>query len=376
MDELTVIGAENGALIVVSEDGNRYRVPITEALHTALRQNRPAAPVAHRVSPREIQAMIRAGKSAAEVVAETGEPAEYVHRFEGPVIAEREYVVTAARSVPVAVVAETESGVASHTFGGVIDSRLSELSAKDVRWSSWKTDLHWIVTVAFSDAEVEREARWTFDPKKATLIPSNHEAQSLSQQGEAPPTLIPRLRAVPIPQSEDRTRFDSGAFLLDDDIASIGSPAAPTSGASSVSASIPSAPLAPAAIPHSRMGVRTAGDDADTADVSQTADLLEALRRRRGEREAAPPDELEAAKAAHPSTGSIRIVDVPLDFSADSAPEPGDEIAPRATAPSAVGTSLGAANDTGPVKSARRGRAAMPSWDEIVFGARPDDDPA
>lgn len=187
MDELTVIGAENGALIVVSEDGDRYRVPITEALHTALRQNRPAAPVAHRVSPREIQAMIRAGKSAAEVVAETGEPAEYVQRFEGPVIAEREYVVTAARSVPVAVAADTESGVASHTFGGVIDSRLTELKAASVTWSSWKTDLHWIVTVAFLDAGVEREARWTFDPKKATLIPSNHEAQSLSQQGEAPP---------------------------------------------------------------------------------------------------------------------------------------------------------------------------------------------
>ncbi|GAA1697501.1 septation protein SepH [Microcella alkalica] len=366
MDELTVIGAENGALIVVSEDGNRYRVPITEALHTALRQNRPAAPVAHRVSPREIQAMIRAGKSAAEVVTETGEPAEYVQRFEGPVVAEREYVVTAARSVPVAVAAETESGVASHTFGGVIDTRLSELSATDVRWSSWKTDLHWIVTVSFLDAGVEREARWTFDPKKATLIPSNHEAQSLSQQGEAPPTLIPRLRAVPIQQAEERTRFDSGAFLLDDDITSIGSPEAP---ASSSSVSIPSAPPAPAALPHSRMGVRTAGDDGDTADVSQTADLLEALRRRRGEREAAPRDDIEAAKAAHPSTGSIRIVDVSLDFSSDSAPEPED--APRATAPT-----IGGANDTGPVKSARRGRAAMPSWDEIVFGARPDDDPA
>jgi len=135
MDELTVIGAENGALIVVSEDGLRYRVPITEALHTALRQNRPAAPAAHRVSPREIQAMIRAGKSAAEVVAETGESPEYVQRFEGPVIAEREYVVTAARSVPVAVAADTGSGIAAHTFGGVIDSRLSELSATDVSWS-------------------------------------------------------------------------------------------------------------------------------------------------------------------------------------------------------------------------------------------------
>lgn len=373
MDELTVIGAENGALIVVSEDGDRYRVPITEALHTALRQNRPAAPVAHRVSPREIQAMIRAGKSAAEVVAETGEPAEYVQRFEGPVIAEREYVVTAARSVPVAVAADTESGIASHTFGGVIDSRLSELKAASVSWSSWKTDLHWIVTVAFLDAGVEREARWTFDPKKATLIPSNHEAQSLSQQGEAPPTLIPRLRAVPIEPAEDRTRFDSGAFMLDDDIAGIGSPAAPSTASSSVSASVPSAPLAPASLPHHRMGIRTAGDDADTADVSQTADLLEALRRRRGERESAPHDDLEAAKAAHPSTGSIRIVDIPLDMGVDSAAEP--EEAPQAGAP-APAPARASTQDTGPVKSARRGRAAMPSWDEIVFGARPDDDPA
>ena len=374
MDELTVIGAENGALIVVSEDGLRYRVPITEALHTALRQNRPAAPVAHRVSPREIQAMIRAGRSAAEVVADTGESLEYVQRFEGPVIAEREYVVTAARSVPVAVAADTGSGVASHTFGGVIDSRLSELSATDVTWASWKTDLHWIVTVSFLDAGVEREARWTFDPKKSTLIPSNHEAQSLSQQGEAPPTLIPRLRAVPLDASEERTRFDSGAFLLDDHAAD-DAPVGPLSAVSAPSASVPSAPLAPAALPHHRMGVRTAGDDADTADISQTADLLEALRRRRGEREAAPRDDLEAAKAAHPSTGSIRIVDIPLDLGTASAGEPEEVLDTAAPAPlSAASTS--AASDGAPAKASRRGRAAMPSWDEIVFGARPDDDPA
>lgn len=364
MDELTVIGAENGALIVVSADGDRYRVPITEALHTALRQNRPAAPAAHRVSPREIQAMIRSGKSAAEVVSETGEPAEYVQRFEGPVLAERDYVVTAARSVPVAVATDTDSRVGSHTFGGVIDSRLAELKAAGVRWASWKTDLHWIVTVGFIDAEVEREARWTFDPKKSTLVPSNHEAQSLSQQGEAPPTLIPRLRAVPVEQSESRTRFDSGAFLVGEDPADLSAPSA------AGPASAPHPPLAPASLPGSRMGVRTAPvDDADTADVSQTADLLEALRRRRGERETAPRDDREAAKAAHPSTGSIRIVEVPLDLDADSEAEPDD-----ASHPNGLGTN--GMSDTGPLKGARRGRATMPSWDEIVFGARPDDDPA
>lgn len=359
MEELTVIGAENGALVVVGDDGTRYRVPITEALHTAIRQNRPAQPAAHRVSPREIQAQIRAGRSAAEVVAATGESLEYVQRFEGPVLAEREYVVTAARSVPVAVAADTESGVAAHTFGGVIDQRLDELGATDVAWSSWKADALWTVRVAFLDGEVEREALWSFDPKKSTLSPTNHEAQSLSQQGDAPATALPRLRAVTTdaPADEPTTgRFDSGAFHLGADA------------------------VAPA--PPSRMGVRTDPAEAAPSTMGQTADLLEALRRRRGEREAAPQDDREAARAAHPSTGTIRVIDVPLGGTdmADTADAPtligmdGDlrpADASPASAPSAASPAEPAAKP-----SAKRGRAAMPSWDEIVFGARPDDDPA
>jgi hypothetical protein len=86
---------------------------------------------------------------------------------------------------------------------------------------------------------------------------------------------------------------------------------------------------------------------------NQTADLLEALRRRRGERESASFDD-EDARAAHPSTGSIRIVDIPLD---EEQPAP----SPRSTQPQ---------------PRVKKGRATMPSWDEIVFGARPDDDPA
>jgi hypothetical protein len=31
-------------------------------------------------------------------------------------------------------------------------------------------------------------------------------------------------------------------------------------------------------------------------------------------------------------------------------------------------------NPTGPIGKGRKGRAAMPSWDEIVFGARTDED--
>lgn len=358
MDELTVIGAENGALVVVSADGSRFRVPITEALHTALRQNRPAAPAPHRVGPREVQALIRQGLTAAEVAAQTGEPLEYIQRFEGPVLAEREYVVTAARTVPVAVAAEGEAGVTG-TFGSAIDHRLAGIGARDVRWESRKQESHWIVSVSFLDADVARTAVWTFDPKKSTLAPANHEAQSLSQQGDGPVPVMPRLRAVPI-DTPTSGRFDSGAFLPATDA---GRPAAPIER--------PERPIARIAEP----------DTADTSEVGNTADLLEALRRRRGEREAAPSDEWESSRAAHPSTGSIRIVDVPIDtplLEVDDDAEGIDDPAVGAGAESAIDdAAITGGAEQAPTKPAnRRGRAAMPSWDEIVFGARPDDDGA
>ncbi len=351
MEELTVIGVDNGALVVVGDDGARYRVPITEALHTALRQNRPAAPAAHRVGPREVQALIRSGLTAAQVAEQTGEPLDYIQRFEGPVVAEREYVVTAARTVPVSVGADGESG---GNFGAVIDSRLDELGATRVRWSSRKKDQHWIVTVDFVEGDVERSARWTFDPKKSTLVPSNHEAQSLSQQGAQSTPLLPRLRAVP-PDDAPNGRFDSGAFTPDFSNAGAASAAPP-----------PQRPLARIA----------PVDDADTQEVTngQTADLLDALRRRRGEREGAAFDEREASRAAHPSTGSIRIIDIPLD---DPSSAPDSDIDDAGL----TGVDADAIDETpdqpNPPKAAgRKGRAAMPSWDDIVFGARPDDDPA
>jgi hypothetical protein len=98
-------------------------------------------------------------------------------------------------------------------------------------------------------------------------------------------------------------------------------------------------------------------------DHNQTADLLEALRRRRGEREAASFAE-EESETAHPSrtqnsTGGIRLVDVPLAGFTD------DESEGRDTAPQPVIPHK---------NTARKGRTAMPSWDDIVFGARPEDD--
>ena len=351
MQDLQVIGVESGALLVASDEGTRYRIAIDEVLQSKLRQTVPTPGNDRKLAPKEIQAHIRSGMSAEDVASVTGVPVEYIQKFEGPVIAEREFVVSSALAVAVHTAAETGS-VGASTFGTVIRSRLHELGALDERWASWKEVAGgWVVKLSFTADSIERDARWSFDPKKSALAPLNNEAMSLSQQGDMTGPLVPRLRAVDSDRSPDQSRFDSGAFARTDE-------------AQESSADRSTGPLLET-VPYGRLSDASpqVADAAinrvpePVAESSQTADLLEALRRRRGERESASYD--DEAMAAHPSTGSIRLVDVPLP----SPVEARRDDMPGNTAPQPGATGKG-----------RKGRTAMPSWDEIVFGARTDDD--
>jgi hypothetical protein len=352
MQDLRVIGVENGALLVAGDDGERYRIAIDEVLQAKLRQAVPDPGVGRKLAPREIQAHIRSGMSAADVAAITGVSLEYIQRFEGPVLAEREFVVDTALKVPVYTALETDPLAQGATFGSVIRDRLYDLGAINERWASWKEEgAGWVVKLSFTANQIDHDARWRFDPKKMALDPMNGEAVTLSQQGDAAGPLIPRLRAVHSDdRDQDASRFDSGAF----DIAVASAPDAATQYDSSP--------------------VRTSAPAVDEpAEMNQTADLLEALRRRRGEREVAAFDDEPAPgtpSPMHPSTGSIRIVDVPLTLLDED-----DVSDSRKTAPQPTLSQTGSMSGTGQQpRAGRKGRQSMPSWDEIVFGARPDDD--
>jgi hypothetical protein len=351
MQDLRVIGVENGALLVVSDDGERFRIPIDEVMQSKLRQSLPAPGSDKRLSPREIQAHIRGGMSAQDVASLTGVPLEHIEKYEGPVMAEREFVIESALAVPVHTALETDPNNGT-TFGSVIELRLEGLRALDERWASWKEEgTGWIVKLSFTADQIDHDARWQFDPKKLALSPLNSEAVTLSQQGEATGVLIPRLRAVGTPGGDrqaDTSRFDSGAFLVDD--AEPANNFATRAAAAAAAATIvPETDEAPAEV--------------DGYQKNQTANLLDALRRRRGERESASYDDETPAASDHPSAGGIRLVTVPLDDYFDESPvaSPIEEESP-------------VQRQTGPLKPARKGRTAMPSWDDIVFGARPDDD--
>ncbi|MFT4122294.1 MAG: septation protein SepH [Microbacteriaceae bacterium] len=350
MQDLRLTGVEDGALVLVAEDGARYRVPVDEDLKTTVRLAMPEQGTDRRLSPREIQALIRSGRTAAEVAAASGVALDYVERFEGPVLAERDFVTRRAQEVPVRTALDAEPSGA--TFGSVITGRLETMAARGVAWTSWKEDSGWLVVLTFSLDEVEHDARWQFDPKRGALSPANAEAIRLSQQGEAPSGLIPRLRVVGDGRVADTSRFDSGAFLVED-----------------------AEPAQSAAEP---VGARAA----EEPELSHTADLLEALRRRRGEREPAGygegrhgEDRVEPDGAPAPFDAAVRLVDLPLDSQPLNSQPLGAQ--PIEAQPAEDRSSSDAAGQTPAGRAAkpgRRGRASMPSWDDIVFGTRSDDD--
>lgn len=112
---------------------------------------------------------------------------------------------------------------------------------------------------------------------------------------------------------------------------------------------------------------------AETREHSPTADLLEALRKRRNERETTPAwlkDEVSAStevtEEASVNDTVIGAVTVELDSTLNFT-EPFDMSVSEEI-------ETGSANDSKPVN--KTGRPAMPSWDDIVFGTRSDDDPA
>lgn len=429
MQQLSVIGVEDDVLILEAESGERFRVPVD-----ALPERRKPAPVPHRerkARPRDIQALIRGGMTAEEVAQSTGEELAYVERFEGPVLAERAHILDTALSIAVAS-GDIDPLAGETTFGAALEGRLDELRATHRSWAAWKDGEGgtWTIRLRFTVEGAQHEATWAYEPKKAALTPRGKEATSLSQTGDASSVLVPRLRAIdrqsrptppggvsgdgegapaeegaapPISQRArtvdaartDTDRFDSDAFRLQrgrgaaprsdapaDREQGSGSQAsgaqaeegadAPSDGARG-SASLPEREEATRAENpwlRARTGeVGTQPENVQAAAINRpaaaaqpnhTAELLDALRRRRSEREA-------ALRTAESEPSLFEVEEQPAPDAAEGAGEPSSE--PGADA------RPGRQSTTGGVGGRKRGsRAAMPSWDEIVFGSRSDDD--
>lgn len=208
MQELRLVGVDEGGghLLLSGEGGTSFRLPINEALRMAssrpstrpVRQEVPARPDKRPpLSPRDIQARIRGGATAQEIVDETGVELQHVLRYEGPVRAERDYMAQLAQRVEVASPLPSNDGYRS-AFGDnpaqlddMVRYRLQAFGVdpETAEWDAWrKPDGLWTVVLRFelptgSAASVGEEppAQWTFNPSRRTVLNANRWAQVLSE---------------------------------------------------------------------------------------------------------------------------------------------------------------------------------------------------
>ena len=215
MQHLRLVGVhEDGLhLLLADDEGNRFTVPLDEALRAAARRDRPRLgqlqiEISGGLRPKDVQAMIRAGMTAEEVAERAGWTVEKVHRYEGPILAEREHVASLARQVRL----RPRGG--SHGGAPTLDARVAErlrtreIDADSAQWDSRRTDKGaWTVLLLFNAGGRQREAAWSFDPLARTVVGGRRRGP-LAERGRGPAGTGPHPRPAPrgVHPSEPRLR--------------------------------------------------------------------------------------------------------------------------------------------------------------------------
>ncbi|MBC2906859.1 septation protein SepH [Streptomyces cupreus] len=339
MPELRVVAVSNDGtrLVLKAADATEYTLPIDERLRAAVRGDRPRLgqieiEVESHLRPRDIQARIRAGATAEEVAQMAGIPVDRVRRFEGPVLAERAFMAERARKTPVRRPGEN----AGPQLGEAVQERLLLRGAeKDtVQWDSWRRDDGtWEVLLVYRVAGEPHSASWTYDPPRRLVQAVDDEARSLIGESDdlaAPEPsfpFVPRIARLPRDRPLDRA--------LDRERPSLPAP-------------------------------EPAEETASERD--SLTSLLEAVPSFRGDlvvperpSETPAPEEPPAAEPA---------AEEPPAPAASAGSAYADVLMPRS-----VGAHrdrlIGATDRQAEADGVRPGRrAAVPSWDEIVFGTR------
>ncbi|EFL22723.1 putative DNA-binding protein [Streptomyces himastatinicus ATCC 53653] len=359
MPELRVVAVSNDGtrLVLKAADSTEYTLPIDERLRAAVRNDRARLgqieiEVESHLRPRDIQARIRAGATAEEVAQMAGIPVDRVRRFEGPVLAERAFMAERARKTPVRRPGENTGP----QLGEAVAERLLLRGAeKDTaQWDSWRRDDGtWEVLLVYRVAGEPHSASWTYDPPRRLVQAVDDEARTLIGEADDTPEpsfpFVPRIARLPRDRDKDKDRdrdrerdWDRGTSSDhgdDEDESALPVPAS------------------------------ASAEDGFGGERDSLTSLLEAVPNFRGDMvvpEApvvAPPppsdEPVEEAEAVEPPAPAA---------SAGSAYA--DVLMPRSVAghrDRLTGTTDRQAEADG-VRPGRR--AAVPSWDEIVFGTR------
>lgn len=430
MQDLRLIGVHEGGdhLLLADAEGVRYRLPLDEPLRAAARRDRPRLgqlqiEIEGGLRPRDVQSLIRAGLSTEEVADRSGWSVEKVRRFEGPVLAEREFMAIRA-----------QRAVLSHdgrvTLGDRAGSRLRArgVDVDDVVWDSLREESgHWLVSATFAAGGRERTATWRFEPQTQQLRAQNDDARWLGEDEKAGPIPAPHVARTGVDEVFDVTRpsrptrpavptvtptVSSTARAQDDELTESlrahstqrgrrgrRRPTSPSHAPGEHLSPVDALPLEPLlgedlevlgpppdrprpesakdATPHSTPGAAAnvtlesqAEVEVETASSSPSSSTESAPAPGHGEDDAVheSSSDLRGGEPAEPEqepqlSESESEPESELE-AAQSEPEPA-ESTPTESKPTEPKPT-----EAKPAETGRRGRARVPSWDDVVFGTR------
>ena len=371
MQDLQLIGVhEDGEHLLLSgAEGARFRMPVDEPLRAAIRHDRPRLgqqriEVDGGLRPRDVQALIRAGASTEETAERAGWSVEKVHRYEGPILAEREHVAGLARTARLRARNGASNGGSAPTLSARVAERLKGrgVDPKGASWDSWRAeDGPWTIVLTFAAGGRQRQASWSFDLADRAVSAVDDEARWLSEEEQlavgpipAPHLASASVRATKVYdlEAEGGLRASAPADHHDEPIDLM------TAMRERTTARSRRRPGGRRGSPRTPTNVPGAGDHAP--DEALPLDDL-----------AYDPDTMPPPPAAHADPDPLGV---------DGRPEPDAaayliELPDEQVEPKTSGTAPATKPVTKPARhrAARKGgRPRVPAWDEIMFGSKPE----
>lgn len=350
MQDIRLVGNDGEYLNLETQTGDKFRLVLDDSLRAAVKRDTSVQLDAVAISPREIQDAVRAGATAVEVSEKHAIPLDYVEKFALTVVDEIGHIIASAQAVRITIAADRYSEATQLEFGEVVSDRIASLGGSKPIWNAAKHEgLPWHVTVSYSLDGAEISAIWAFDQRKLILSPENEVAIRFSAADHNSAVATPKLR--PIEPTLDATQVIEPAAVIPTveavievtppTISVVPDIARPSAIEELVRASSDAAESAATQTP--KATPETVDAPEDETPLTATADLLEALRKKRA---------AAVEKPVEPEEEAPSIADEVVEPVVASA----GEVTPAPVAP-----------------AAKKGRPSMPSWDEIVFGTKTDE---
>ena len=226
MQHLTPVGLSKDGrnLVLVSNAGEEFAVPVDQRLRTALRGDHARLgqlemKMESALRPRDIQARIRAGESAEDVAAAAQTTVDAIMAFAAPVLAERAHVAQTAQKSSIRR-GSADSSPAGRTLAEASLQHLmaSSVRSEDVEWDAWRReDGRWTLIATYVVRGTEHRAEFSYDQPGRYVVADNDEARLLTGETSvtSEPT-VPTRRLSAVPGTDELPLGDDAIELVRD----------------------------------------------------------------------------------------------------------------------------------------------------------------